>query len=153
MRVPFTGGYGVHHSVRLKGRQLLCTISPVEDVRGDPVQLGRELADARAEARESLKTVSVSAGVSAAYLQKLERGQVETPSPRILRALGAHLNIPYRRLMELAGYEVPTRANATQGALAKTLASASLSQSEERAVAAFVEHLLDRRPGNLRRER
>ncbi len=120
---------------------------------GDPAQLGREFADARAEVHESLKTVAVAAGVSAAYLQKLERGQVETPSPRILRALGAHLNIPYRRLMELAGYEVPARANAIQGALGRTLATASLSQSEERAVAAFVEHLVDRRAGSRRRAR
>jgi len=124
------------------------------DEVGDPGQLGRELADARAEVRESLKTAANAAGVSAAYLQKLERGQVESPSPRILRALGGHLNIPYRRLMELAGYEVPARTNANQGALGRTLASASLSQSEERAVAAFVEHLVDRRePGARRRER
>ena len=69
MMAPFTEGYDVHYSVHLPVCQLLCTITPVEDVMGDPAQLGREFADARAEVHESLKTVAVAAGVSAAYLQ------------------------------------------------------------------------------------
>ncbi|MFT3851952.1 MAG: transcriptional regulator [Ilumatobacteraceae bacterium] len=112
---------------------------------GDRGQLGRELSDARAALDESLKTVGSAAGVSATYLQKLERGQVDTPSPRILRALAAHLGLPYRRLMELAGYEVPNGTTSSSGALSQTLASARLSRTEERAVAAFVDHLVEQR--------
>ena len=112
---------------------------------GDAAALGRELADARSAKSESLKTVGTAAGISAAYLQKLERGQVESPSPRILQALAAYLDLSYERLMRLAGYVVPSVEQQVAGALGQRLSSARLSQSEERAVAAFVDLLLDER--------
>jgi transcriptional regulator with XRE-family HTH domain len=111
----------------------------------DSEALGRELADARAARGTSLKTVSSGAGISAAYLQKLERGQVESPSPRILLALSEQLDVKYERLMRLAGYAVPDSRAEPAGALGQRLASASLSQSEEQAVAAFVELLVSQR--------
>lgn len=109
----------------------------------DPGLLGEELARARAALGESLKTVGDAVGVSAAYVQKLERGQVESPSPRILRALSAHLGLSYERVMRLIGYEVPRRSH---GRLDRVLADARLDQREQRAVAAFVERLMAERP-------
>jgi hypothetical protein len=46
--------------------------------------------------------------------------------------------------MELAGYDVP-RSQPRTNQLANRLASASLTETEERAIAAFLEHLLSQR--------
>lgn len=82
--------------------------------------------------------------ISAAYLQKLERGQVEEPSPRILHRLATQLDVDYRRLMTLAGYEVPRRREAPSPLNAR-FADASLTEAEEKAVAAFIDHLVAQR--------
>lgn len=111
---------------------------------GDPRQLGRELASARERAKRSLRSVAGASEISAAYLQKLERGQVEEPSPRILRRLATELGIDYRRLMGFAGYDVPS-ARQVANPLTSRLAGASLTETEERAVAAFIEHLVAQR--------
>lgn len=47
-------------------------------------------------------------GAPQGYLHKLEAGRVENPSPRVLQRLSEALDLPYRRLMELADYLVPT---------------------------------------------
>ena len=73
----------------------------------DPGQLGRELSSARRAAGRSLRDVADAAEISATYLQKLERSQVDEPSPKILQRLATALNIGYGRLMQLAGYEAP----------------------------------------------
>lgn len=106
--------------------------------------LGRELSSARLAARRSLRDVAGESEISAAYLQKLERGQVEDPSPRILRRLATALRIEYRRLMELAGYDVP-RGRPAQHPLTTRFADAGLTEAEERAVAAFIDHLVAQR--------
>lgn len=89
-----------------------------------------------------MREVAAAAEISAAYLQKLERSQVAEPSPKILRRLAGALDLPYRRLMELAGYELPSRSN---NPFAARLAGASLTIAEERAVSAFVDHLISQR--------
>ena len=113
---------------------------------GDPARLGRELLSARSAARRSLRNIGTAAEISAAYLQKLERGQVVEPSPRILRRLASVLGIDYQRLMVLAGYEV-SPGRRTHNAFDARLADANLTQAEERAVAAFIDHLVSRREG------
>jgi GTP cyclohydrolase I len=71
------------------------------------VRLGPRLLQIRKLRARSLKSVAEAAGISTAYLQKLERDEVKAPSPHVLRALGAALDVPYRELMELAGYMLP----------------------------------------------
>lgn len=44
--------------------------------------------------------------VSAAYLSKLERGEIKTPSPRKLKALSQGMGANYSMLMALAGYSL-----------------------------------------------
>ena len=48
-----------------------------------------------------------SAGISAAYLSKLENDAVRKPSPHVLHQLGEALGVPYAELMRLSGYRVP----------------------------------------------
>ena len=68
------------------------------------VKLAEALHDAREERGLSLAAVAEPASISAAYLHKFERGVVDNPSPRVLARIAAALEMPYLRLMELAGY-------------------------------------------------
>jgi transcriptional regulator with XRE-family HTH domain len=54
--------------------------------------------------RYSLKDVADRSGLSAGYIQKLERGEIREPSPTRLRSLARALDYPYARLLALAGY-------------------------------------------------
>ena len=75
--------------------------------------LGEELKRARASRGLSLDAAGRAAQISQGYLHKLEAGRVNTPSPRVLQRLGSVLEIPYERLMELAGYVPPRPQEAT----------------------------------------
>lgn len=48
-----------------------------------------------------------AAGISAAYLSKLENDAVKKPSPQVLHSLSEVLSVPYAELMRLCGYRVP----------------------------------------------
>jgi transcriptional regulator with XRE-family HTH domain len=51
--------------------------------------------------------VARAAGISAAYLSKLERDSVKKPSPPVLHQLSEVLAVPYAELMRASGYPVP----------------------------------------------
>lgn len=116
-------------------------------------ELGQQLKTVRQLKGLSLRSVAVPAEISVAYLQKLEGGEVQQPSPNVLLRLGKVLGVPYETLMEVSGYSMPTPPGAPQplGVLATTdsfaqaLNSTDLSEEERRAVAAFVAHLRDQR--------
>lgn len=115
--------------------------------------LGQQLKTVRQLKGLSLRAVAAPAEISVAYLQKLEGGEVQQPSPNVLLRLAKVLDVPYETLMELSGYTPPTPAGALEalGALAPTdsfaqaLNSIDLSEEERKAVAAFVAHLRDQR--------
>ena len=71
------------------------------------MDLGARLAEQRRGLRQSLKAVADAAGISTAYLQKLERCEVKAPSPHVLRALAGALDVDYTALLGLAGYLDP----------------------------------------------
>ena len=48
-----------------------------------------------------------AAGISAAYLSKLENDGVKKPSPPVLHRLSEALGVPYAELMRLNGYRLP----------------------------------------------
>jgi transcriptional regulator with XRE-family HTH domain len=113
------------------------------------VELGNELRKARKGAGASLESVAGPAEISAAYLHKLERGAVNSPSPRVLARLAAALKVSYMRLMELAGYldeeqlaRVRIREPSTH---AQPLTDQQLTPEEWRAVAAFIKTLIAQR--------
>ncbi len=72
--------------------------------------LAPRLIQARRQRSRSLKAVAAEAGISPAYLQKLESGRVKSPSPRVLASLAGALRLRYGELMALAGYEPPDPA-------------------------------------------
>jgi transcriptional regulator with XRE-family HTH domain len=124
--------------------------------RKDPrvlAELGQQLKTVRQLKGLSLRAVATPAEISVAYLQKLEGGEVQQPSPNVLLRLGKALDVRYETLMELSGYTLPTPAGVLEplGAVAPTdsfaqaLNSTDLSEDERKAVAAFVAHLRDQR--------
>ena len=102
-------------------------------------KLGHELRTARKQKDLTLQEVAEPAKISLTYLQKLERGVVNSPSPRVLKRLAEVLGVPYPRLMELADYLVPEPSPYPH--IPKELADKRLSEAEWRAVLAFVEFL------------
>lgn len=109
-------------------------------------RLGDQLKEVRKIKGLPLKAVADPADISIAYLQKLEAGDVQQPSPNVLHRLAAVLGVPYPTLMELAGYVVPNN----EGALAGTtfdhaLTSSDLTEEERAAVAAYIALLRQQR--------
>jgi|GEM_PF-1670028 len=113
------------------------------------VELGHELRQAREDRGLSLAAAAGPARISAAYLHKLERGLVSSPSPRVLARLAAALEVSYLRLMELAGYldqEQLARARLRQPSpQPHPLAGQQLTPGEWRAVGAFIKMLVAQR--------
>ncbi len=111
------------------------------------VELGKKLRKLREDKGISLESVAGPAKISAAYLHKLERGVVNSPSPRILARLAVVLETSYLRLMELAGYldEEQLAEARVREPRSHPLEKEQLSPSEWRAVGAFIETLIARR--------
>jgi HTH-type transcriptional regulator, competence development regulator len=105
---------------------------------GSGTELGPTLRSARELSGKSLKAVAEPAGISAAYLMKLERGEVTSPSPHVLHRLARELGVAYTDLMRLAGYIVPEADSRQSGVLAQALSAQDLTEDEARAVAAFL---------------
>jgi len=85
-----------------------------------PPTFGAVLKQARDVRELSAVDAARAAGISAAYLSKLENGGVKKPSPHVLHQLSEALTVPYAELMRLSGYRVPgehdRRATDTVGA-------------------------------------
>lgn len=69
--------------------------------------LGAVLRQAREVRVQSAGDTARAAGISAAYLSKLEKDAVKKPSPHVLLQLSEALTVPYAELMRLSGYRVP----------------------------------------------
>ena len=106
--------------------------------------LGDELRSVRQVRGLSLRAVAEPAKISTAYLQKLEGGEVTTPSPHILHRLAKALDIPYATLMEQVGYVVPEKKGAGN-VFDHALSSSDLTSDKRKAVAAFIAHLREQR--------
>jgi transcriptional regulator with XRE-family HTH domain len=106
-----------------------------------PKQLGEQLQVVRKMRKLSLQGAATPAGISPAYLQKLERGEVKEPSPKVLYGLSEALEVPYDRLMGLAGYVVPGadgQRSADTNVLGYALSSERLSEDESNALAEYL---------------
>lgn len=107
-------------------------------------QLGDRLKEVRELRGLSLAAVAGPAGLSATYLQKLEQGRVESPSPHRLLGLAEQLDVSYTDLMELAGYLMPNPgdpdpARARGNLLLQALSSdGGLTDDDLAAVADFI---------------
>lgn len=71
------------------------------------LSIGSVLKQARAVRELSGVDAARAAGISPAYLSKLESDAVKRPSPHVLHQLSEALELPYADLMRLSGYRVP----------------------------------------------
>jgi len=106
--------------------------------------MGEVLRERRKARHASLETIAGEARISAPYLLKLERGEVNSPSPRVLARIARGLDLPYLRLMELAGYldEEDLAVLADRSPKPHPLANQSLSKDEWREVGTFIARLV-----------
>jgi transcriptional regulator with XRE-family HTH domain len=79
----------------------------MDDRRVIAPSFGAVLRQARSVRQLSAVEVARAAGISAAYLSKLESDSVKKPSPHVLLQLSEALAVPYAELMRLNGYRVP----------------------------------------------
>ena len=75
--------------------------------------IGSVLRQAREVRELSAVDTARAAGISAAYLSKLENDAVKKPSPPVLLQLSQALGVPYADLMQLSGYHVPGASKAS----------------------------------------
>lgn len=106
-------------------------------------ELGSKLREVRELKKLSLAAIAKPAGMSPTALQKLERGDVESPSPHRLHRLADVLDVSYTDLMQLAGYIVPSEhdpdpARERANVLLQALSSDDLTNEELRDVAEFL---------------
>ena len=95
--------------------------------------LGGVLRRAREVRALSAVDTARAAGISAAYLSKLENDAVKKPSPPVLLQLSEALAVPYAELMRLSGYRVPGEhdPNGAESVSAALFADLSDDEREE----------------------
>jgi len=96
--------------------------------------------------------VAEPAEISATYLQKLERGEVQDPSPHVLHRLSEQLGLDYAEVMRLAGYVVPSgrgrpAARAKGGPISHALSSEPLTEEEATALSEYLKFIRSRAGG------
>ena len=94
------------------------------------VSFGGFLRQAREVRELSSSDAARGAGISAAYLSKLENDAVKKPSPHVLHQLSEVLAIPYAELMRLSGYPVPETGDADAGPSVGAALFADLTDDE-----------------------
>ena len=92
--------------------------------------IGATLRQAREVRELSAVDAARAAGISPAYLSKLENGAVKRPSPHVLHQLSEALAVPYAELMRLSGYRVPGESNGSGGGTIGAALFADLTDDE-----------------------
>lgn len=95
--------------------------------------IGNVLRQAREVRELTAVDAARAAGISGAYLSKLESDAVKRPSPHVLHQLSEALDIPYAELMRLSGYVVPGDPDAplTESVGAALFADLTADEREE----------------------
>lgn len=96
--------------------------------------MGRSIGTVLRQAREVRELSAIdaarAAGISTAYLSKLENDAVKHPSPHVLDQLSGALALPYSDLMRLSGYRVPGDTEAKAAATVGEALFADLTDDE-----------------------
>jgi transcriptional regulator with XRE-family HTH domain len=100
--------------------------------------IGVVLRQARDVRQLSAGDAARAAGISPAYLNRLENDAVKKPSPHVLHQLSEALALPYGELMRLSGYRVPgATSQDTNGTVGSAL-FADLSEDEQEELLAYL---------------
>jgi transcriptional regulator with XRE-family HTH domain len=109
---------------------------------------GTTLRQARQVRELSAVEASRAAGISPAYLSKLENDVVKSPSPHILHQLSEALTVPYAELMRLSGYRVPDESNANTTGTVSAALFAGLTDDERDELLEYLAWHRARRPSS-----
>jgi transcriptional regulator with XRE-family HTH domain len=82
--------------------------------------------------------VARAAGISPAYMSKLENGAVKKPSPHVLHRLSEALTVPYAELMRLNGYRLPGESDRASGDGMTAALFADLTDDERDELVAYL---------------
>jgi transcriptional regulator with XRE-family HTH domain len=93
----------------------------------------------------SLVDAARSAGISAAYLSKLENDGVKKPSPHVLNQLSDALAVPYAELMRLNGYRLPGEPDRRAGDALGAALFADVTDDERDELVAYLAWYRSRR--------
>jgi transcriptional regulator with XRE-family HTH domain len=100
--------------------------------------IGRLLKRTRQVRARSASDVARAAGISAAYLSKLENDAVKKPSPPVLHQLSEALRVPYADLMRLSGYRLPDETDQPATATVSSALFADLTDDERDELIAYL---------------
>lgn len=92
--------------------------------------IGTTLRQAREVRELSSVDAARAAGISAAYLSRLENDAVKKPSPHVLHQLSEALGVPYADLMRLSGYRLPGDTKESGGGAVGPALFANLTEDE-----------------------
>jgi transcriptional regulator with XRE-family HTH domain len=86
--------------------------------------IGAVLRQAREVRQLSAGDAARAAGISPAYLNRLENDAVKKPSPHVLHQLSGALTVPYNELLRLSGYPLPDGPDGPDGTATRTISGA-----------------------------
>jgi len=119
-----------------------------EEIRLVASSIGVVLRRAREVRQLSAGDAARAAGISPAYLNRLENDAVKKPSPHVLHQLSDALAIPYDELLRLSGYPLPQQS---EGAPTQTVSAAlfaDLSDDEREELLEYLAWYRSRRRSN-----
>lgn len=100
--------------------------------------MGAVLRQAREVRALSAVDAARAAGISGAYLSKLENDAVKKPSPHVLLQLSEALAVPYADLMRLSGYRVPGESGVNPVAAVGEALFSDLTDDEREELLAYL---------------
>ncbi len=118
-----------------------------------PPSIGSVLKQARVVRQLSTNEAARAAGISGAYLSKLENDAVKKPSPHVLHQLSEVLALPYAELMRLSGYRVPGESTADASHLVSAAIFADLTDEERNELVEYLAWYRARRRSEPRVDR
>jgi HTH-type transcriptional regulator, competence development regulator len=92
--------------------------------------IGAILRQAREIRQLSAGEAARAAGISSAYLNRLENDAVKKPSPHVLHQLSEALTVPYAELLRLSGYPLPREPRASTTSTVSGALFADLTDDE-----------------------
>ena len=113
------------------------------------MSFGATIRQAREVRELSAIDTARAAGISPAYLNKLENDAVKRPSPHVLLQVSEALAVPYAELMRLSGYALPGEGDAPQatGTVAEALFSDLTDDERDELLEYLAWYRWRRRPG------
>lgn len=112
--------------------------------------IGAALRRARRVRALSAAEAARAAGISAAYLSKLENDAVKKPSPPVLLQLSEALAVPYGDLMRLTGYQVPGESPVSPAGGANAALFADVTDEERDELVEYLAWIRARRRSTTR---